>query len=88
MFAALDALPQLRVDVGWDDSPCADGPCAWCGVIEARGWGSYGHSWADGTSAPLCGSCGVIFERYGCPDPHWWDGQRAAIAEAATPRRP
>jgi hypothetical protein len=81
---AIGRLPELRVDAGLVDSPCVDGNCGWCGVREARGWASFGHTWADGTPAPLCGPCAAIFERTGRPDPAWWDAQRAGIAEAVS----
>lgn len=81
---AIGRLPELRVDAGLVDSPCTDGHCCWCGRREARGWASYGHTWADGTPAPLCGACAVIFERTGRPDPAWWDAQRGGIAEAVS----
>lgn len=62
--------------------PCADGRCAWCGVEEALDWRAYGHRWTDGSDAPLCASCGDVYERRGAPSPAFFDDQRAALAEA------
>jgi hypothetical protein len=84
LYAALEQVPLLRVEAGLVDAPCSDGACAWCGVLEGRGWSSFGHTWADGTSAPLCGPCGQVYERTGEPSPAYWPEQRAGIAEAAT----
>lgn len=84
LAAAVQRLPELRAEAGLVDAPCVDGCCAWCGVREARGWASQGHRWADGSPAPLCGRCSEVYERRGSPDPTWWDGQRALIAEALT----
>lgn len=84
LYAALERLPGLRIEAGLVDNRCTDGACAWCGVLEARGWGDYGHHWPDGTSAPLCGPCGEVYERNGSPGAAYWPEQRAAIAEAVS----
>lgn len=84
LYEAIEQLPVLRVEAGLIDNVCEDGPCAWCGVRESRGWSSYEHTWADGSPAPLCGGCGQVYERNGSPSPVYWDDQRAGIAEAAT----
>ena len=84
LYAALERLPGLRIEAGLVETRCTDGPCAWCGVLESKGWSSHGHTWADGTQAPLCGSCSTVYERNGSPSPTYWAEQRAGIAEAAT----
>lgn len=83
LYAAIERLPELRVAAGLVPATCTDGRCAWCGVAEAVGWSAHGHTWADGTPAPLCGACSERYSAAGAPDPSWWDAQRAAIASAA-----
>lgn len=63
--AAVKQLPDLRADAGIDPHPCTLGPCCWCGVRVAGGWEDHGHRWADGSSAPMCGSCSEQFVRRG-----------------------
>jgi hypothetical protein len=80
--AGLARLPELRVAAGLVETSCVTGRCAWCGVLEARTWSDRGHHWADGSPAPLCGSCARTYDAAGSPDPGWWDGQRAWLASA------
>ncbi|HEY5786186.1 MAG TPA: hypothetical protein VIT65_15565, partial [Microlunatus sp.] len=60
------------------------GCCAWCGIAESMGWADRGHRWPDGSPAPLCAACGRVYDATSSPDPLYWPGQRAGIAEAAT----
>lgn len=64
--------------------PCELGSCAWCGVEESIEWSDYGHARQDGTRAPLCSTCGPIFDKLpGLPMDRWAD-QRPGISEAVT----
>jgi hypothetical protein len=83
--AAVEKLPTLMADAGLVETTCATGACAWCGTREASGlWADRGHTWSDGTGAPLCHHCATVYDRSGDPDPFWWEGQRAVLAEALT----
>lgn len=65
------------------ESTCTLGPCAWCGIVKAKGWAQRDHKWTDGSDAALCQSCAVIFDRYAYD--LWssdWSTQRGALAEA------
>jgi hypothetical protein len=84
LVRALAALPTLRVEYGLDPSTCTHGRCAWCGVEEARRWTLHGHRWADGSEAPLCRSCGEVYERHGEPSVESWADHREAISESVT----
>lgn len=64
--------------------PGEAGHCAWCGRAEAVEWRAYGHTWADGTEAGLCGDCGDVYERRGWPSPQYPEDARAALAEAVS----
>lgn len=62
---ALRSLAALRAEHGLTPRPCMDGPCAWCSIQRATGWQTFGHKWADGSAAPLCGACSGVMETYG-----------------------
>ena len=62
--------------------PCDLGRCAWCGRIESVEWTAYGHSWADGSEAPLCADCSPVYERRGHPSPQYPEDARTALGEA------
>ena len=80
---AVASLPRLRSDA-YDARPCTHGPCAWCGRVLSTRWTLQGHRWADGSQAPLCSGCEVVYLRRGAPMPSVWNDQRAAISEAIT----
>ncbi|WP_183093318.1 hypothetical protein [Nocardioides stalactiti] len=62
---AVEALPALRSEAGLNPHPCASGPCAWCSIRLATGWVNEGMKWADGSPAPLCGTCSAQWVRRG-----------------------
>lgn len=81
----LAALPSLRAAAGLVATTCSAGPCAWCGIRLSRGWASRGHHWQDGTEAPLCQGCAVIFDKYAAD--LWvsdYGSQRGALSEVIT----
>lgn len=82
LVRAVADLPRLRREAGIDPAACTDGPCAWCGVIEATGWTSTDLTWADGGPAPMCGDCHPIYVKHGVPT--FIDDVRPALAEAIT----
>lgn len=42
---------------------CVEGACAWCGVSTSIGWRSSPETWSDGSQAPLCRDCAVVWDR-------------------------
>ena len=75
--------PACAQPLGWSRATCTLGPCAWCGIVKAKGWAQRDHKWTDGSDAALCQSCAVIFDRYAYD--LWssdWSTQRGALAEA------
>lgn len=81
--ALVAALQQVRDELQEAETPgpCALGACAWCGRLEDVAWFDHGHTWDDGTSAPLCSTCGPVYDRRG-GSPRYYDDQRPGIAEA------
>lgn len=83
LYTALDQIPALRAAHGLDPNTCTDGSCVWCGRSESLRWYGHGHTWADGSPAPLCAVCSPVYEAMGRPDPRDFDAQRAGIAGVA-----
>lgn len=46
---------------------CVEGACAWCGVSTSIGWRSSPETWSDGSQAPLCRDCAVVWDRRAAP---------------------
>ena len=46
---------------------CVEGACAWCGVSTSIGWRSSPETWSDGSEAPLCRDCAVVWDRRSRP---------------------
>lgn len=46
---------------------CVEGACAWCGVSTSIGWRSSPETWSDGSQAPLCRDCAVVWDRRSRP---------------------
>jgi hypothetical protein len=84
LYAAIERLPELRVEAGLIERPSEWGACAWCGRAESKNWADRGHHWRNGDPAGLCEGCAAIYDRAGEPDPTYWPDQRAAIAEACS----
>jgi hypothetical protein len=79
---AIATLPSLRAEAGLVASECTDGACAWCGVVSSAGWFTHGHTWPDGSPAPLCAECSAVYVKHG--EPSFPDEVRAALAELVT----
>lgn len=77
------SLPSLRVKAGVLEVPCEQGPCAWCGRQLSRRWTLCGHSWSDGSGAPLCRECSEVFGRYGGGDFYEHAASEATAVAAA-----
>lgn len=63
---------------------CELGPCAWCGVVESLDWTDKGHRRADKSEAPLCASCGPIYDRMPDDPAADYNEQRTGMAESMT----
>jgi hypothetical protein len=82
LVKALSNLPRLRAENGLDVATCVSGRCVWCGVSEALAWHDHDHRWADGTPAPMCGSCSLVY--VALSEPVFADDVRVALAAAIT----
>lgn len=67
---------------------CELGLCGWCGVEKSDDWIDAGHVRADNSKAPLCSTCGPLYDKLPGDPSSYWDDQRVGLAEALTGVQP